>query len=47
MCIVRLARIGTVGQEVGDPEWKTTPTATHTMARSRYNGQASDSRLEG
>ena len=26
------------GQEVGDPEWNTTPTAIHMMAQEEYNG---------
>ena len=40
VCIVGFARIKIVGQEAGDPEWKTTPTATYTMTRNRYDGQA-------
>ena len=37
VCIRSMMRIKMVGQEEGDTG--TTPTATHTIAQSRYNGR--------
>ena len=35
-----ITNIKMVGEEAGDPEWKTSPAATHTMARiSKYDEQ--------